>query len=352
MQRTYFLGGSSASGFETAFWQEHAQDYGFYLKGGPGTGKSTLMKKIAAAFGEESVSVYHCASDPHSLDAVVLEERGIFIADATAPHESSTPLPFVSGETVDLAEGLHADKLRQSAGEISALYRDNQAAHAQAKKGYGGITAMQDTVAGIGKNALIVEKLTGYAGRLAKRLLPHKSGTERRPTERQCCAVTPQGRLTLLPEEFDLILLRDDALAASQMLLTLLGGHAMRCGEPCEITRSLTQTARPVTHLLLPAQRIAVVSEPAIAPGSTKKPVTTINMQRFYRPELLRQQRELLRFCTKTAVSVEARTVEILADALRIHDELETYYIRALSRPFLDKKAAETVKRILAYAKS
>ena len=352
MQRSYFLGGSSAAGFETALWQSHTQDYGFYLKGGPGTGKSTLMKKIAAAFGEESVSVYHCASDPHSLDAVVLEDRGVFVADATAPHESSTPLPFVTGETVDLAAGLHAEKLTQNAAEIAALYRENQAAHAQAKKGYGGITSMQDTVAGIGKSALIREKLSAYSARLAKRILPHKSGEPCLPQERQCCAVTPQGRLTLLPENFDLILLRDDALAASQMLLTALAEDACRCGEPCEITRSLTQTARPVTHLLLPARRIAVVSGPAAAPGSLKKPLTVINMQRFYRADLLKQKRELLRFCTKTAASVEAQIIAILADALRIHDALEAHYIRALRKPFLDQKAAEVVRKILAHPKA
>ena len=57
MQNTYFLGGASPEGFATSFYAAHREYFGYFLKGGPGTGKSTLMKRIAAAFPEEDVSV-------------------------------------------------------------------------------------------------------------------------------------------------------------------------------------------------------------------------------------------------------------------------------------------------------
>ena len=88
MQQSYFLGGVTAGGFRTRF-SEQIQQPGFYtyiLKGGPGTGKSTLMKRVAAAFDGEPISLYHCSSDESSLDAVVLEDRGVVIVDGTAPH--------------------------------------------------------------------------------------------------------------------------------------------------------------------------------------------------------------------------------------------------------------------------
>ena len=46
-KQIYFLGGTSPSGFQSKFL-EQIKAPGFYtyiLKGGPGTGKSTLMKK-------------------------------------------------------------------------------------------------------------------------------------------------------------------------------------------------------------------------------------------------------------------------------------------------------------------
>ena len=193
MLNTYFLGGASPAGFITDFWDEHRQYYGFYLKGGPGTGKSTLMKQIAAAFSGENISVYHCASDPDSLDAVVLETRRVFIADATAPHEAGTPLPAVTGTLLDLAASMEPDAMQASAETIRALYAANQAAHLLARKGLAGIAAMKEQITLTGTQALMTEKLNRYAQRLAKRILPKKNSSGR-ILYRQRTALTPSGR--------------------------------------------------------------------------------------------------------------------------------------------------------------
>lgn len=333
MQRTYFLGSATPDGFATPFWTEQQACYGYYLKGGPGTGKSTLMKKIAAAFDGERVSVYHCASDPRSLDAVVLEDRGVFVADATAPHEASTPLPFVTGELVDLGAGLAADRLRTDGDAVRGLYAQNQRAHAQARRGLTGIGAMEDAAAAAGAAALQHEKLAGYAQRLAKRLFGTKTGDKGLLLYRQCSALTPQGKITFVPEGFDRILLVDPYHAAAQTLLQMLTEEAVRLGKCCEVTRSQTQTGRPVTHLILPEQRamVAIAADPAEGDAGA-----VIRMQRFYDTSVLRQQRSRARFCSRMAAALETETAAILADALRVHDELERYFIGALDTAFLD----------------
>lgn len=61
----------------------------YFIKGRAGSGKSTMLKKIAAA-GEErgfDVEIYHCGFDPNSLDMVIIPEKSIAIFDSTAPHE-------------------------------------------------------------------------------------------------------------------------------------------------------------------------------------------------------------------------------------------------------------------------
>ena len=54
MNNTFFLGSSGPSGFKTDFGKiiNKPEYYTYILKGGPGTGKSTLMKKIASGCGE------------------------------------------------------------------------------------------------------------------------------------------------------------------------------------------------------------------------------------------------------------------------------------------------------------
>jgi len=61
----------------------------YFIKGRPGTGKSTLMKNVlkkAHALGYD-VDVYHCSLDPNSLDMIVIPELELCLFDATAPHE-------------------------------------------------------------------------------------------------------------------------------------------------------------------------------------------------------------------------------------------------------------------------
>lgn len=61
----------------------------YFIKGRPGTGKSTFLRKIAerAVNNGFTAEVYHCAFDPSSLDMVILRELDLCLFDSTKPHE-------------------------------------------------------------------------------------------------------------------------------------------------------------------------------------------------------------------------------------------------------------------------
>ena len=61
----------------------------YFIKGRPGTGKSTFLKKLAAAGVNAGydVEVYHCSLDPKSLDMIIVRELGLCVFDSTSPHE-------------------------------------------------------------------------------------------------------------------------------------------------------------------------------------------------------------------------------------------------------------------------
>lgn len=63
-------------------------DKRYIIKGRPGSGKSTLMKKIAHYASECGLSIeyYPCALDPNSLDMIIIPKLSIAIIDGTAPH--------------------------------------------------------------------------------------------------------------------------------------------------------------------------------------------------------------------------------------------------------------------------
>ncbi|WP_199925407.1 hypothetical protein [Paenibacillus bouchesdurhonensis] len=70
-----------------------------FVKGRPGSGKSTLFKKIAATASERGfdTELYHCGFDPNSLDMLVFRSLGVAIFDSTAPHEH---FPLREGDSI------------------------------------------------------------------------------------------------------------------------------------------------------------------------------------------------------------------------------------------------------------
>lgn len=61
----------------------------YFIKGRPGTGKSTFLKRIAerAISSGYDVEVYYCSFDKNSLDMVTVPELSFAVFDSTAPHE-------------------------------------------------------------------------------------------------------------------------------------------------------------------------------------------------------------------------------------------------------------------------
>ncbi len=61
----------------------------YFIKGRPGTGKSTFLKKLSKKLTENGFDVeeYYCSFDKNSLDMVASGELSFCVFDSTAPHE-------------------------------------------------------------------------------------------------------------------------------------------------------------------------------------------------------------------------------------------------------------------------
>ncbi|PFG06229.1 PRK06851 family protein [Bacillus sp. es.034] len=122
--RHYYAGGNTAKGFYSLYDSVlDGLERVYILKGGPGTGKSSLMKTIGKRFEENGLNVdyLHCASDNQSIDGVLFPEFGVGIVDGTAPHIIEPKAPGVIEEYVNLGVAWDRDALNGHKEEILAL---------------------------------------------------------------------------------------------------------------------------------------------------------------------------------------------------------------------------------------
>lgn len=106
MFQDYFLGGNTALGFYSLYagFPHRADAFLHILKGGPGTGKSTLLRAIAREADRHGLEVQRvlCSGDPDSLDGVYLPALGLAWVDGTAPHLIEPELFGANGDYVNL----------------------------------------------------------------------------------------------------------------------------------------------------------------------------------------------------------------------------------------------------------
>ena len=131
---TFFAGANTGRGFIGVYdtiADEGAREHVYIIKGASGTGKSTLMRKIAeeAETAGYPVRRYLCGSDPTSLDAVVLDER-IVVLDGTAPHSRDMVYPGAASSLIDVSRFWKRDRLAENRAELVACGAEKKAAFA------------------------------------------------------------------------------------------------------------------------------------------------------------------------------------------------------------------------------
>ena len=328
----YFLGGTSPAGFKTHFGDiVFDADYRTYIiKGGPGTGKSSLMKKLAAAFPDADKEMFCCSSDPDSLDAVVFTKNKIAFVDGTSPHTFDPEYPGAVQNIVDLGSCWDCEQLRNSKQEIISATADYLHHHAVCRRYVTALSAVADDTSQIGKLALNEEKLEGFTERFAKKILPKKQECdEGKMIYRQLSALTPKGYLTNVPQDCNVYLLNDNLYYGSEKLLHSLAEIAVSKGYDVCVSLITILNGSRIEHLFIPEVKLAILTATPINElnVSEKKP---INFSRFYDKNIVRQRKMRIKFNEGAIKEFRNEAVKSLTSAKLEHDKLEAYYIKSV----------------------
>jgi hypothetical protein len=136
MIQDYFLGGNTAEGFYSLYggFPPGAHAFVHILKGGPGTGKSTLLRAIAREADRRGMEVERvlCSGDPDSLDGVYLPALGLAWVDGTAPHVIEPGLFGANGDYSNLGAFFSVPFSSEEKSQLLALQTAYKACYRRA----------------------------------------------------------------------------------------------------------------------------------------------------------------------------------------------------------------------------
>lgn len=327
----YFASANTADGFLSLYGEAYNEDKYkalYILKGGPGTGKSTLLDKLAERAESDGFEyeVLLCSSDPLSLDGIIIDALGVAVIDGTAPHAQDPRYPGVCGEMINLGAMWDGEKLRSHRPEIEALYKDKAEAYARAYRLLAAAGIAERDVIRAYERAADFEKMDGAVKRLMRQLLGHGGGaaTVRRfLTAHSVKGKVRVGTLDNMAETtvtvsrshgFGYLYLKSLQRASeSQKLGTVTAPDAL-LPEFCEA-------------IYFPEDKVLVriADDEEYDRGDIR-----INCGRFIRSETLRRERAKLRFSEKAGESLLSESLNSLGDAGRVHLKIEEIYKSAM----------------------
>jgi hypothetical protein len=172
---TFFAAANSEEGFVSLFDEIFSPDslkQIYILKGGPGSGKSTLMRSIGAeaeALGLKTEYLF-CSSDTDSLDGIIIPAVAAAILDGTAPHAKDPVYPGVAERIVNLGEAFDHEALARKKSLIEAQIREKAACYRSAYRFLSAAGIMERERIALLGSVYLSEKAKAAANRLINSL--------------------------------------------------------------------------------------------------------------------------------------------------------------------------------------
>lgn len=356
-----FPGGNTSLGFYSFYDYIIGTDATriFVIKGGPGVGKSTFMRKIGEAMLERGYDVeYHCcSSDNGSLDGVVIPAIRVAMLDGTAPHVVDPKNPGAVDEILHLGDHWNVAGLKDNKKEI---LDSNREVGRLFKRAYGYLATAKmflDQVESYYKDtdALNVGALDKICLDLVHEIFEGKTRQTDNPKARHlfATAITPRGPESHLETIVGhlskrYIISGDDGTGKTTLVARLMDAAMMR-GFNVEAYHCAL-TPNQIDHLIIPALDVAIINsvEPHFyMPGEND---VVIDTMQFVNPILNEQylaEKTVAREMYRRSMEI---AIDFIAKAKAEHDRMEKYYIPYMNFDEINARREKTLARILEIA--
>lgn len=342
----FFLGANSGQGFQNLFDRfcksENHYDL-LILKGGPGCGKSTMMRKIGAAMEArgEKVEYLHCSGDPDSLDGVHIPRISTAVVDGTSPHIIEPIYPAAVDRYINLGQFYDISTAKRSCDEVIRRSSACSEAYRGAYRALRAACQLEDNATALMMQELDRHKLQRRTqGIIAREICGKGSGGEDR--YRFLGSTTHKGQIwrfdsveTLCSRIYHLI---DSAGIAASVLEQIHAAARERqyasilCPDPEHMER--------LHHLLIPELGLAFATQKD-GMECPYEPYRRIHLDAMVSADHRKRWKGRLKFLRKMTVTLRQEGIDLLREAKAEHDALEAVY-----RPNVDFAGVDALTQI------
>ena len=331
MFSSFFLGANSGRGFYS-FYDElidlHDTSAVYILKGGPGSGKSSLMRTLASKADELNIEreLIFCSSDPNSLDGVVFSSLKVAIVDGTSPHVVEPSFPIAVERYINLGEFADAEKLHEHTSDIIAAKTTYSEFFTHIYRMTACAEKLDDEIFDKALSAIDVEYLRKKAKGIISREIKGE-GKKAACKRRFCEAISPQGYVSLLvgkDTNTAHTYILEDSHGIGHFLLSPIKDAALAANFACIAAYSPLKPTQ-MLHLYIPELSLCFITSSRDIPIECDY-YRKIRLDAAIDGELSTRERSELRRLRKLRRSFIDEACNILKDAKLAHDKLEDIY--------------------------
>lgn len=357
MQRHWFPGGNTARGFHS-FYQhimppEEAKRV-IILKGGPGVGKSTFMRRIAQMLEERGqlTEYLHCSSDNDSLDGVVCRPMGFAMLDGTAPHIVDPEMPGAADSILNLGVFLSEEALVKRKDHILRLKREISTCFNQAYRYLAAALPLRDDTASILRSltdeAELMRRFAPWLETVTAYRAPTKPGHSR---SMFASAISPAGCVNYLETLAVPRIWRITGAwgTDAHKLLSHLRHAALLRGMNVEAMYCPLQPDH-LEHLYIPTFGLLVTTENRYH-ALENQAERTLDFDEIRSRKPSEVERDALRFNSDQFDLIIQTACGAIHRAKSLHDDLEQEYIGNMDFDGVERCWQETSAKVLELAK-
>ena len=351
-----FAGGNTGIGFHSFFDYIAGPDINrvYVIKGGPGTGKSTLMRQIAEMAMDKGfhVELHHCASDSSSLDGLVIPALEVAFIDGMKPHLYDPQFPGAVGEILNLGDYWNAAGIRVHVKEIRDAGAEGGRLFGSAYRYLGAARQIHENW----ESKISVIQDWGWvnqeSSQLSTDIFTNRTPSAQPGRQRHlfASAFTPEGPKsyaeTLPGPSSRIVLLRGQPGTGKSTLLAKMSKMASELGYHVEIYHSPVDPVK-LQHLLIPELEVFVVSSTELFPYIPESECTTMNLDYGLDIDKMNRHRTEIETDRQTFLQLLNTAIGFLRRAREAHKEVEGFYVTNMDFAALDALRERLVEEIL-----